>query len=723
MGTVETQYAPERFSTDGSTTTFAFSFPIKLTTDLTVYLVDDTTLVPTTLVITTDYSLSATNNDYSSGGTITTVATYASGSSIVAVRDSAQTQDMNLQRGQGVPEETLEAVLDRQTMNIQDNSAIRDISVRAPVTDDSPSMELPNSVDRASKNLGFDASGNVTVTDSNGTFATANAWWDDVITKSPWADVRAYGAEGDGTTDDTAAFNAAFAASFNVLIPAGNYRLDGGNISVRLGTYIKTGGYDTELHFYGLSATDDGLVIADGASNPYDFLIIEPMKIRTMDSNGRYGIVTPVTSGLYTNKRPQYYIEALFIGEDLTKTIFTYGWADCVRIGDCRGGKLDLTIYGRYNPTITDSGQADSVGLRLIGTTGCIGLDIMGNIQTVRRAIVLDDGTEGISIGRGSNLYNCYIGIEAENASSEPGGFISDTHINATSRGIVLLNRSEMNISNVSIYRSDAYFDDAAQWIAIDCNTCPFRMNFNNININPGTTFTGGEVGMNFYNCLGVNINNVNNYADNTGFKFEDTTFATVDNVLISNTTTGFDFDGTSANIRVGKVNQRGTVTTFDSYESTVIRSSVELDMVRTLVIDANATEIKALAATPLELVAAQGANTLIEFLSATLILNYGSEALAEPSAPDDLAIEYDNGTGTQIATWDTTGFITSNADAMEIVHGASVGGAAGAIATATNVNKNIALINTGGEYTGNATGDTTLRVYVTYRLHTALGL
>lgn len=132
---------------------------------------------------------------------------------------------------------------------------------------------------------------------------------------------------------------------------------------------------------------------------------------------------------------------------------------------------------------------------------------------------------------------------------------------------------------------------------------------------------------------------------------------------------------------------------------------------------------IKALAGTPIELVAAQGADSLIEFVSASLILEYGSEVFAEPSAPDDLAIEYDDGTGQQIATWDTTGFITNNADAIEIVNAAGVGAGASAVTAAANINKNIALLNTGGDYTGNASGDTTIKVYVTYRVHTSLGL
>ena len=156
---------------------------------------------------------------------------------------------------------------------------------------------------------------------------------------------------------------------------------------------------------------------------------------------------------------------------------------------------------------------------------------------------------------------------------------------------------------------------------------------------------------------------------------------------------------------------------------STVVFENINVfhsgDAIITKTVEITNSEIKALVGTPKELVAAPGANKLIEFLSIALFLDYGSEVLAEPSAPDDLAIEYDDGSGTQIVTWDTTGFITNNADTMEIVHGASVGGGASAIASATNVNKNLVLINTGGDYTGNASLDTTITVKVQYAIHT----
>lgn len=55
---------------------------------------------------------------------------------------------------------------------------------------------------------------------------TATAKTADIITKGPWADVRAFGAKGDGVTDDTAAIQAAMDYSNSVcpvFFPSGNY--------------------------------------------------------------------------------------------------------------------------------------------------------------------------------------------------------------------------------------------------------------------------------------------------------------------------------------------------------------------------------------------------------------------------------------------------------------------------------------------------------------------
>lgn len=132
-----------------------------------------------------------------------------------------------------------------------------------------------------------------------------------------------------------------------------------------------------------------------------------------------------------------------------------------------------------------------------------------------------------------------------------------------------------------------------------------------------------------------------------------------------------------------------------------------------TIKVSIPATEIKTLRATPKELVPAQGANVLIQFVSAMLILTAGSEVLTETA--DNLAIEYDDGAAAPVTgAIEATGFIDQAADTIN--NAIPVADAIDALADV--VNKNIALVNTGdGEYGGNASDDAVLDVYITYKV------
>ncbi len=129
--------------------------------------------------------------------------------------------------------------------------------------------------------------------------------------------------------------------------------------------------------------------------------------------------------------------------------------------------------------------------------------------------------------------------------------------------------------------------------------------------------------------------------------------------------------------------------------------------------ISLTAAQIKLLQSTPFELVAAQGADTLIEFQSAMLVLTAGSEVLTETA--DNMAIEYDDGNAVAVTgAIEATGFIDQAADT--ITNAIPVGDTIDALADV--VNTNIALLNTGdGEYAGNVSNDAALDVYVTYRV------
>lgn len=134
-----------------------------------------------------------------------------------------------------------------------------------------------------------------------------------------------------------------------------------------------------------------------------------------------------------------------------------------------------------------------------------------------------------------------------------------------------------------------------------------------------------------------------------------------------------------------------------------------------TKTVSITAAEMKALAATQKELIPAPGADNYIEVLGLTFVLDYGSEVLAEPSAPDDLEVVYSTAGGTSIA--DVIGdWVIQSADSVTSPAVKDLG----VVAATTIVNKAVVLDNTGAEYTGNASGDTVVRVTSTYRIHKA---
>jgi len=121
--------------------------------------------------------------------------------------------------------------------------------------------------------------------------------------------------------------------------------------------------------------------------------------------------------------------------------------------------------------------------------------------------------------------------------------------------------------------------------------------------------------------------------------------------------------------------------------------------------------EVKALAATQIELVAAQGAGSAIQFMGAVLKLNYGGTNVFT-EAGDNLAIKYTDDTGVQVCTTiEMTGFIDQTADTYTnaVVKADNI-----VVATAAE-NQALVLDNLGSEIAGNAANDNTLSVRVYY--------
>ncbi len=203
-----------------------FSFPVGSSSDLTCYKRVTATGVQTDLAETTDYTVVVTG---STGGTITTVTAIETTEQFHAVRTTPQTQTEVLTTGGPFSATINENAFDKQTriaIDVQDRA---NRSIGYPATDPTSSIgDIPNSIDRANKILTFGADGKPTASSSvDSTTITVSAfaetYLDDADAQTTMATLQgvgvfnvlntAYGATGDGATDDEVAIEAAITAA------------------------------------------------------------------------------------------------------------------------------------------------------------------------------------------------------------------------------------------------------------------------------------------------------------------------------------------------------------------------------------------------------------------------------------------------------------------------------------------------------------------------------
>lgn len=149
-----------RVSATGSGSTgqeVPFSFPINATSDLVVYRRVTATGVQTLLAETTDYTVVISGT---SGGTLTTVTTIETTEQIHIIRDTPDTQSLDLVQGGSFNAENVETALDKNTKLIIEKEDAISRTPSFPATDPVSSIsDLPNSIDRISKQAGYDSTG------------------------------------------------------------------------------------------------------------------------------------------------------------------------------------------------------------------------------------------------------------------------------------------------------------------------------------------------------------------------------------------------------------------------------------------------------------------------------------------------------------------------------------------------------------------------------------
>ena len=167
--TVSSTTVKNSYSGNGSTTQFAYTFKILVNSDLQV-IIRSSTGTETTKTITTHYTVAGAGD--ASGGSITFTSGNipASGETVVIRRNVPQTQAIDYIANDPFPAEAHEEGLDRAAMVAQQLSEEADRSIKLSRTNTMNSTEFAvGAADRASKVLGFDANGELTVTQELGT--------------------------------------------------------------------------------------------------------------------------------------------------------------------------------------------------------------------------------------------------------------------------------------------------------------------------------------------------------------------------------------------------------------------------------------------------------------------------------------------------------------------------------------------------------------------------
>ncbi|MHC4891057.1 MAG: hypothetical protein ACYTEO_16520 [Planctomycetota bacterium] len=268
-----------RTSATGSGSTgqeVSFSFPITDTSDLVVIERVTATGVETTLTETTNYTVSISGD---TGGTLTTVTAVAVTSQIHLYRDTPNTQATDLEQGDSFNAETIEDALDKVTkLAIENQDNIQYSCLRIPKTDStSLSMEIDNSVDRASNYLAFSTSGEPTVVASVApSTATITAAAQTVLDDATIAAMRTtlgvkIGTDVQAYDADLLAIGALAKTDSNIIVGNGTTWVAESGVTARTSLGLKIGtnvqAWDTQLDdIAALAVTNQNVIVADGTN-------------------------------------------------------------------------------------------------------------------------------------------------------------------------------------------------------------------------------------------------------------------------------------------------------------------------------------------------------------------------------------------------------------------------------------------------------------------------
>ena len=167
--TVQSTTSSADYTGNGSTTAFTVPFYFLDNTHVTVYTTVIATGVTTTLILGTDYTL--TGAGVSTGGTVTTTVAPTTSQKLSILRNVPLSQLIHYVPNDPFPAATHEQALDQLTMEVQQVNETLARSIKLSATNTIGSTEFTvTAANRANYVLGFDSTGELSVTQAIGTY-------------------------------------------------------------------------------------------------------------------------------------------------------------------------------------------------------------------------------------------------------------------------------------------------------------------------------------------------------------------------------------------------------------------------------------------------------------------------------------------------------------------------------------------------------------------------
>lgn len=517
--TVSSQQSYVEYNADGSTTTFTVPFYFLQGADLgvTIRYSDNTTI---DLTYGVNFSASGAGNP--AGGSVTLNAAYPAGNKVLILRSPPATQETQYAENGKFPAKSHEKALDKLTMLVQqwgywwDNLALKRPNFYATYYD-AKQNKISNLADPAAQQ---DAVNNRSMRDyvdravagvvgGFGWFIQAGAGAVYRTFQSKMRDVysvKDFGAVGDGSNPDSAAFIAAATAAGEggkVIVPAGRYSLTG-PINVIPVNFIGDGQGSTILEFNN-SVSRNGIVFSAPTLTDIEFGARD-LSIKTIGGHGDNAFYTPRGVGL-NGLRPKPTFQRLsFFSENTGDAIEgfsqVYSWTWMFNLGDSWNLSIDdVDAAGSYKPTVNPASQFLDGFIRTAPQEGILSMRVKDiTTHNVAKFFELKQKTyfqfTDVDVARSlDGIYDAPDRVYETNRYAYGESIWTNVIINAQRNPVNLENRFLLIANGLAIHRAGGGFDSGAEWVGLRL-VRPRVCTFQGLEIGSASGYTGVKKGI-----------------------------------------------------------------------------------------------------------------------------------------------------------------------------------------------------------------------------------